>query len=254
MKYVRSFLCALGMFTVIPMPQYDWDMAHGSRMTACFGFAGALLGLLYLLLAKLLLLLSIPALIFTVFMVAAVYLLTGFLHLDGFMDVCDALLSHRDEAGRRRILKDPHCGSFSVISLVLVLAANLASVHVLRTASSFAFMAAPIVCIPALARSLSGLLLLCVKTMPDSSLGAYFKTGSGPAVISVLAATGLAAFAAVWYFSGVSCAAALLAGMVPGVAAGLYAARRLGGINGDVSGFTVVLCETAMLLALTFLF
>ena len=253
MKYVRSFLCAISMFTIIPMPQYDWDMAHGSRMTACLGFAGALLGLLSLLISKFLTLLSVPALIFSVLFVAAAYLLTGFLHLDGFMDVCDALLSHRDEADRRRILKDPHCGSFAVICLVLALSANLASVYVLRTAESLPAMAAVIVCIPILSRVLSGLLLLCIKTMPNSSLGAYFKTGCSFAVIAVLAATGLTALAAVCFFSGLLCAVTLTAGTVLGGAAGFYATRRLGGINGDVAGFTVVLCETAMLLGLTFL-
>ena len=51
MNYLRSFLSALGMFTAVPMPQLDWDMEHGSRMTACFGLTGAVLGALYLLLA-----------------------------------------------------------------------------------------------------------------------------------------------------------------------------------------------------------
>lgn len=48
MKYIVSFLSALGMFTAIPMPQYEWDMEHGSRMTACFGLVGAVLGTLSL--------------------------------------------------------------------------------------------------------------------------------------------------------------------------------------------------------------
>lgn len=30
MKYIVSFLSALGMFTAIPMPQYEWDMEHGA--------------------------------------------------------------------------------------------------------------------------------------------------------------------------------------------------------------------------------
>ena len=250
MKYLRAFFSALGMFTAIPMPQFDWDMEHGSRMTACLGLAGAVLGALYLGLAKFFIFLPISAPLFAVLFVTAAYLLTGFLHLDGFMDVCDALLSHRDEEGRRRILKDPHCGSFAVICLMLVLSANLASVYTLRMAD--AGITAAAVCIPVLSRAVAGLLLLCVKTMPDSSLGAYFKTGNGPAVKAVLAFTGLAALTAAWLYYDPSFAAVLAAGTVLGAALGLYAARRLGGINGDISGFTIVFCETLTLLALAF--
>ena len=255
MNYLRSFLSALGMFTAVPMPQLDWDMEHGSRMTACFGLTGAVLGALYLLLAWIFSFLPLPGLIFSVLLLAAVYALTGFLHLDGFMDVCDALLSHRDEEGRRRILKDPHCGSFAVICLFFLLAANLASVSVLRSAPAGPIVWAVLfVCAPTLSRCAAGLLLLCVRTMPESSLGAYFKTGNGPRVKLVLAITALAALAVLLLFAGFPCTAALAGGTLLGTLLGLYATRRLGGINGDVSGFTVVLSETLSLLLLTAVF
>ena len=51
---------------------------------------------------------------------AAPWLVTGFMHLDGYMDVCDAVLSRRDLPTRRRILKDSHCGAFAVICMVLL--------------------------------------------------------------------------------------------------------------------------------------
>ncbi len=250
MRYLRSLISAVSMFTAIPMPQLDWDMEHGSRMTACLGLVGALLGALELLLVRLLDLLSLPVPVFAVLTVGLGCLLTGFLHLDGFMDVCDALLSHRDEAGRRRILKDPHCGSFAVISLCLLLAAALAAVYSLRAAGS-ALSPAVIVAMPVLSRTAAGLLLLSAKTMPESSLGAYFKTGNGPGVKVLLILSGAAALAAVWIAAGPLCTGALLAAVILSAALGLYAAHRLGGVNGDVAGFAVVLCETLMLLALT---
>ena len=254
MQYFRSFFSALGMFTAIPMPQIDWDMEHGSRMTACLGLVGAVLGGLLACLVWIFVRFSIPAPLFSVLTVAAACLLTGFLHLDGFMDVCDALLSHRDEEGRRRILKDPHCGSFAVISLLFVLAADLASVWLLRNASAgSAAWTALLIGIPTLSRCAAGLLLIGVKTMPGSSLGAYFKTGNSAAVKTVLLLTGILALAATIFFAGLVCGAAVATGLLLGTLLGLYAARRLGGINGDVSGFTIVFCETCMLLALALL-
>ena len=49
------------------------------------------------------------------------FLLTGFLHLDGFMDCCDAILSRRDLPARQKILKDSHVGSFAVVSTIFLL-------------------------------------------------------------------------------------------------------------------------------------
>ena len=105
---------------------------------------------------------------------------------------------------------------------MLVLSANLASVYALYTANGGIPAAA--VCIPVLSRAAAGMLLLCVRTMPDSSLGAYFKTGNGPVVKAVLAVTGLAALAAAWIFSGGAYAAALAAGTVLGACL-LYTSR-----------------------------
>ena len=50
--------------------------------------------------------------------------LTGGLHLDGLMDTCDAIFSHRDRETRLKILSDTHAGSFAVMSCVIILMAK----------------------------------------------------------------------------------------------------------------------------------
>lgn len=47
--------------------------------------------------------------------------LTGGLHLDGFMDTCDAIFSHRDRETRLKILSDTHSGAFAVMGCVIIL-------------------------------------------------------------------------------------------------------------------------------------
>lgn len=250
MKYLRALISAFSMFTAVSMPQFEWDMDHGSRMTACFGLAGAFIGGLALLLRFLLGLLPLPLPVYTVLALAGFCLLTGFLHLDGFMDVCDALLSHRDPEGCRRILKDPHCGAFAVISLMLLISSAIAALYSLQTRESgLPWVLIP--AIPTLSRSAAGLLLLTAPTMPDSSLGAYFKTGNSPWVKLPLLLTGAAAAVLAGIFAGPLSLAALCGGTLLGVLTALLAVRKLGGINGDIAGFTVVLCETLSLLALT---
>lgn len=55
------------------------------------------------------------------------FLLTGFLHLDGFMDCCDAILSRRDLPTRQKILKDSHVGSFAVVCTIFLMLAAFAA-------------------------------------------------------------------------------------------------------------------------------
>ena len=46
--------------------------------------------------------------------------ITGGLHLDGFIDTADAIFSHRSREKKLEILKDPNVGSMGIISLVLL--------------------------------------------------------------------------------------------------------------------------------------
>ena len=53
-------------------------------------------------------------------------LLTGGLHLDGLADLADALgAAHRNRERFLAVLKDPHLGSFGVLTLILHLAGKI---------------------------------------------------------------------------------------------------------------------------------
>jgi adenosylcobinamide-GDP ribazoletransferase len=71
---------------------------------------------LYLLMARI----NIPLQLQIAALMLYPYLITGFIHLDGFMDTSDALLSRRPLEDKLRILKDPHTGAFAVISVAIL--------------------------------------------------------------------------------------------------------------------------------------
>ena len=77
-------------------------------------------GAIWALLAWLCRYLALPALVQGAVLGAYPFVVTGFIHLDGFMDVTDAVRSCRDLARRREILKDSRVGSFAVIGVVLL--------------------------------------------------------------------------------------------------------------------------------------
>ena len=119
-KWLTGFSMCWGMFCAIPNPVRRWDEGCYRQMLLCLPFLGGMLGLVWAGIGFLLVRISAPGPIFALCMTAAPWCLTGFIHLDGFMDCSDAVLSRRDRARRIEILKDPHVGSFAVICLVLL--------------------------------------------------------------------------------------------------------------------------------------
>lgn len=103
-----------------PVPFPRWRESARGRMLMCLPLIGLVEGGLWALLVWLLAKLCLPEALGALCAAAFPWLVTGFLHLDGYMDVCDAVLSRRDLATRQKILKDSHCGAFAVIAMVLL--------------------------------------------------------------------------------------------------------------------------------------
>ena len=173
-KWFTGLFMSWGMFLSIPCPVLKWDEEARSEMLACMPFTGCIIGGLWALAAYLLGLISCPLPIAAAVLLALPWVLSGFIHLDGFMDVCDAVLSRRDLDTKRRILKDSHCGSFAVISMVLLAlfgAALFASVP----AKELPLL--PLAAIPVSVRATAGLAVTCIKPMETSQYsGAVTKS------------------------------------------------------------------------------
>lgn len=117
-EYLHGFIMCQSMFCAIPCPVQLWDENARDRMLPMLPIVGLEIGALWALLGWVTGQLGLPALVRGLILGVYPYLATGFLHLDGFMDVTDAVKSCRDLAKRREILKDSHVGSFAVIGPV----------------------------------------------------------------------------------------------------------------------------------------
>ena len=118
-EWLDGFSMAWGMFLAIPCPLRRWNEKAREKMLVCLPLVGLAVGGIWLGLYLLLRHAAIGGL-YAFLMAALPWLVTGFMHLDGYMDVCDAVLSRRELATRQRILKDSHCGAFAVIGMVLL--------------------------------------------------------------------------------------------------------------------------------------
>lgn len=229
--WVYGFFMAWGMFLAIPCPKKIWCETARRKMLACLPFVGAVVGAAWALCAWLGGFLPHP--LGAALCAAAPWLVTGFLHLDGFMDVCDGILSRRDLETRRRILKDSHCGAFAVICLVLL---ALGQWSLFLSAESIVWQA--LLLIPAAARACAGLAVLGLRPMDTSQYAAMGASRGGYlAALAVLLV--LAAGLPLWLWGSF---APLAAAAGYGLAV-WYGYRNLDGMSGDISGFALTLGE-----------
>ena len=170
-------------------------------------------------------------------------LLTGGLHLDGLADCLDGLAGG-DPAERQAIMRDSRIGAFGAIGLVLFLMLELAALTELpATARWRALLAAPTV-----GRATPALLGRVFAAARGAGQGARFCASlTRTAVPAALGVALLVAAAALRWAGLVAFGAGIAAALVVGV----FFARRLGGITGDVLGAAVEVAELAVLLAVS---
>lgn len=111
----NGFLIAFAMFSKIPVPRADWDKENMKYMICFFPGVGAVIGLLVYGYGKLCGLAEFGTLMRAAGFVLIPVLVTGGIHLDGYLDTMDALSSWQPRERKLEILKDSHAGAFAVI-------------------------------------------------------------------------------------------------------------------------------------------
>ena len=239
MKAITGFFMAWGSFLSIPCPYKKWDESARPHMLAALPLIGAAVGGLWCG-VNALLPPALPA-VRALVMAALPWLATGFIHLDGYVDVCDAVLSRRDLPRRREILKDPHCGAFGVIALVLLALAQWSLFFVAGKAPWLPLLALPVAC-----RACAGLAVLHLRPMGTSQ---YAKLPGKR--------FGFTVFLSVLLAASVALPPVLCGSFAPLAGAAVYwlcawqGFRQLDGMNGDVSGYALTLAELAGVAVLT---
>lgn len=153
---------------------------------------------------------------------------------------------------KQKILKDSHVGAFAVISLLFLVLAYHAF---LSTAISGGLDFVNLCLIPVISRSISGLHVLCCRpaghSQYASGAGANDKKQKTTAVLILLLQ--LAVFLIMALLLALSpVSTAIMAGVETLVVlwAAFTARRQLGGMNGDIAGWSIVWGELAAVFTL----
>lgn len=239
-KVWTAFRMCLGMFTALPLPQCKWENDLRKGSTACLPLVGLVIGLLWWGIAALARCL-LPGMLAAAVIAAFPFLVTGFIHLDGYMDTSDAMLSWRDAEERLRILKDVHTGAFAVVMVVLLAMFQFAAAAELRRLF-------PLLLIPVLSRCGSAYSVLMLKPLGHSEyagaaegaqeLAKYVKWTAAAAMILLLILGG---------WRALLCGAAVLGSYILSMR---WCVKTLGGVSGDLAGFALTVSELCGLIAL----
>ena len=231
----NAYAMCQSMFCAIPCPWKIWDEQAKGKMLLFLPAVGLEIGIIWAALAWLCDCLNLPALMTALVLCAYPYMVTGFIHLDGYMDVTDAVKSWRDLERRREILKDSHVGSFAVIGIVLLLLAQFACFASVPADGDFRIL----MFVPAVSRCCSALAVTGLKPMSTSQYAQQKKPKSHLAALTVILCVFLAAgflLCGLYGFVLVGC----LAGCGLALRRGY---KSLEGMNGDISGYALTIGE-----------
>ncbi len=177
---------AWGNFCSLPCPLKRWDNRAKSLMLGFLPSVGLIIGLLWATIYFALVYLGFPYLPIVFMVTFLPFALCGFIHLDGFMDCSDAIMSRRPLEERQRILKDSHTGAFAVVSLIFLLLAYYSCVS---TAVGVGIDFVNMVMIVVLSRSVSGIHVLLCKPMKQSQYAQMSEDTDSSATAETAAAS-----------------------------------------------------------------
>ena len=256
---IKSFIIAFSTYSKIPMPVIKWEEKNMKYTMCYFPLVGLVIGALLILVNRACNILQMNSLVQGAFYTAIPILVTGGIHMDGFMDTVDAKSSYGTYERRLEILKDPHAGAFAIIYGCLYLMISVALFTSLDW-YEIVFVSAGYV----YSRILSGLSVVCFRKAKKTGMLSDTAQHSSHKVKWILilellvflcflfGGTGYVdrvLHISLWrYAIGLS-----VAGLLAFLYYGYTAKRWFGGITGDLAGYFLQICELWILIGITIL-
>ena len=239
MTLLKTLAIAFSTYSALPMPQFPWEERSMRYAICAFPLVGVVCGGLLLLWQWLCTSLDVGGVLFAAVAASLPLLLTGGIHMDGFLDTVDALASHQSRERKLEIMKDSACGAFAVIYCGVYLLLSFGLYHEIGSGWNVGLGLVFV-----LSRCLSG---LCAVSMPNARkagmLHAFTEQVQKRKAVAILAAVTLLTGAVMAFFAPIS----LALGLLTTIWYRWFAKKQFGGVTGDTSGFFLQVCELVML-------
>ncbi len=233
---MNSFMRALAFLTIIPLPfvHFSSDGKELSASAAAFPLAGATIGLVLAGTGWLLTqVFPLPAVI--VILLFLNFLLTRGLHFDGLADTADGLIGTTSREKAFQAMSDSAIGVMGAVVLLLV---TLLKIFLLIE-TGVELLPLLLLLMPVAGRWSIVFSGAWFGPAREKGLGDLFLRGLSPLILlkASLAAVMIIALI-IWFLPGLAfpVIVGMLAALLTSYLLSFYAARRLGGISGDILG------------------
>ncbi|WP_019413056.1 adenosylcobinamide-GDP ribazoletransferase [Paenisporosarcina sp. TG20] len=232
---MRGILLALQFFTIMPInQQLEMDRKSVTAMFSTLPWIGGLIGLVT---ASIWLFIDASPLFLAFTIVLIGIVMSGGLHLDGFVDTSDAYFSYRDQHKRHEILADPRIGAFGAMALLLFVIGKIVLLTEIITQGGMKWEW--LLILPFLARAGMVYYFTLTQAARDKGLASFFKKRINHRILLVMTILSLAVGAGFIMLVGgemVLAISSLLVLFSCAYAFKYWTKKHFGGVTGDVSG------------------
>lgn len=245
---VECLFVTIGMFTKIPTPQIEWNKKNMRYVFVFFPFIGIIIGVLEYLWFLIYQNNSIDKLLYSIVAAILPVIITGGIHVDGFVDSCDAFFSYGNKEKKIEILSDPNVGAFGVIYLIIYFLIVLGCFSQISETEIIWFtFTIPFV----MSRTVGGLMMKLEKSAKSSGLMVVFKNSDEKdKTILFLFVWLVLVLLSAGYLSYRYMIFCIIGIVLFVVIFRRYAYRNIGGFTGDLIGFSVTVTEVICLVAI----
>ncbi len=118
-RLYKSFIACFSTYSKLPMPYVELGARDSSLSLVFFPLVGVVIGLFEYLWGYAYSVLTVSTMVYAMIAAVIPVIITGGIHIDGYMDTCDAFNSYADKEKKLEIMKDPRTGAFAVIYLAV---------------------------------------------------------------------------------------------------------------------------------------
>ncbi len=240
MSVINSCIIAFAMYSKIPMPNVEWTSKNKKYIICFFPFVGIVIGAIafgwFYICQKF----EIGSILFSTIMAVIPLIITGGIHIDGYMDTMDALHSYKDREEKLNILKDPHIGAFSVITLVGYYLIYVGCLSELHSGNAIKVLAIGYI----LSRVLSGLGVVYFPAAKKSGMLYDFSSSAHKTVVRVVLIIMFIGCSGLMLWVDLYMGLAVIVGSILMFIYYRYkSVKEFGGITGDLSGWFLTIVE-----------
>lgn len=244
---IYGFIIAVSAYSKIPMPKVEWNKKNMKYALCFLPVVGLIIGALLYGWSIVCTSYGFGQVCFALAGTVIPIIVTGGIHMDGFMDTTDALHSYEKKEKKPELLKDPHVGAFAVISAICYFMLYAAGLTLIWKDNQLLLLGLSYI----ISRILSGMSFVWFPTAKKEGTAHSFSSMAHRRTVRVVLVTLLAVcFISAVLIQPVIGAVMALAAMWVWTYYYYMSKKQFGGITGDLAGYFLCLCELSSVLVI----